>query len=161
MKLERRAAELELRRATGDNHLTAEEIRWAPTVCAQHAMLTAMTHDASHAQRVSASRRIHACAADVFRLVADPAGHVRIDGWDAGGSPRRPPAHRGRPDLDMHMDRTPLNDVPGLVKYEVRNVVTRLEPDALIEWTLGPVGADRLATSTAGISRPSPPTRPS
>jgi hypothetical protein len=40
------------------------------------------------------------------------------------------------------MDRTPLNDIPGLVKYEVRNVVTRIEPDALIEWTLGPVGSD-------------------
>ena len=37
----------------------------------------------------------------------------------------------------MHMDRTPLNDIPGLVKYSVRNTVTQIDPDRLVEWTIG------------------------
>jgi len=106
-------------------------------------MLTAMTSDASQAQRVSACRRIRASAADVFRIVADPAGHVRIDGSGMlEAAPDAGPLTEVGQTFDMQMDRTPLNDIPGLVKYEVRNVVTRLEPDALIEWTLGPVGAE-------------------
>ena len=102
-----------------------------------------MTNDATHAQRVSASRRINASAAAVFRIVADPAGHVRIDrsAMLEAAPDARPLTEVGQT-FDMHMDRTPLNDIPGLVKYSVRNVVTRVEPDTLIEWTLGPVGAD-------------------
>jgi hypothetical protein len=106
-------------------------------------MLRAMTSDGTPAQRVSATRTIQASAADLFRIVADPAGHVRIDGSamleatsDAG------PLTEVGQTFDMHMDRTPLNDIPGLVKYSVRNTVTRIEPDALVEWTLGPVGAE-------------------
>ena len=110
---------------------------------ARRAMLAAMSDDVSHDQRVSASRRIHASAADVFCLVADPAGHVRIDGSGMlEAAPDARPLTAVGQTFDMQMDRTPLNDIPGLVKYEVRNVVTRLEPDALIEWTLGPVGSE-------------------
>ena len=106
-------------------------------------MLAAMSDDVSHDQRVSASRRIRASAADVFCLVADPAGHVRIDGSGMlEAAPDARPLTAVGQTFDMQMDRTPLNDIPGLVKYEVRNVVTRLEPDALIEWTLGPVGSE-------------------
>ncbi len=39
--------------------------------------------------------------------------------------------------FDIHMDRTPLNDIPGLVKYSVRNTVTQIEPGHLLEWTIG------------------------
>jgi hypothetical protein len=101
-----------------------------------------MSDDASHEQRVSASRTIRASAAEVFRIVADPAGHVRIDGSGMlETAPDARPLTEVGQTFDMHMDRTPLNDIPGLVKYSVRNVVTRIEPDALVEWTLGPIGS--------------------
>ena len=99
-----------------------------------------MSQDASHAQRVSASRRIHAPAADVFRLVADPAGHVRIDGSGMlEAAPDARPLTEVGQTFDMKMDRTPLNDIPGLVKYKVRNTVTQIVPDHLVEWTIGGV----------------------
>lgn len=102
-----------------------------------------MSDAANAEQRVSASRTIRASAADVFRIVADPAGHVRIDGSGMlEAAPDARPLTEVGQTFDMRMDRTPLNDIPGLVKYEVRNVVTRLEPDALVEWTLGPVGSE-------------------
>jgi hypothetical protein len=37
----------------------------------------------------------------------------------------------------MDMDRTPLSDIPGLVKYKVRNTVTQFVPGRLFEWTVG------------------------
>src|SRR5919112_6832940 len=99
-----------------------------------------MSDDAND-QRVSASRTIRASAADVFQIVADPAGHVRIDGSGMlEAAPDARPLTEVGQTFDMKMDRTPLNDIPGLVKYEVRNTVTRIEPDALVEWTLGPIG---------------------
>lgn len=102
-----------------------------------------MTSDSSSAQRVSATRRVQASAADVFRVVSDPAGHVRIDGSAMlEATPDAGPLTEVGQTFDMHMDRTPLGDIPGLVKYSVRNTVTRLEPDALVEWTLGPVDAE-------------------
>lgn len=106
-------------------------------------MLAAMTDDATNAERVSASRTIRASAADVYRIVADPAGHVRIDGSGMlETAPDATPLTAVGQTFDMHMDRTPLNDIPGLVKYSVRNVVTRIEPNALVEWTLGPAGSE-------------------
>ncbi len=39
--------------------------------------------------------------------------------------------------FDMDMDRTPLSDIPGLVKYKVRNTVTQFVPDRLFEWAVG------------------------
>jgi uncharacterized protein YndB with AHSA1/START domain len=90
------------------------------------------------AERVSATRRIAAPAAVIYAVVSDPAGHVRIDGsgmLDAAPDARAVAAVGDT--FDMEMDRTPLNDIPGLVKYKVRNTVTRLEPGRLVEWTIG------------------------
>jgi uncharacterized protein YndB with AHSA1/START domain len=89
-------------------------------------------------ERVSVSRRIAAPAAAIWELVADPAGHVRIDGsgmLEAAADAR--PITAVGDTFDIHMDRTPLNDIPGLVKYSVRNTVTRFEPGRLVEWTIG------------------------
>ena len=36
----------------------------------------------------------------------------------------------------MDMDREPLGDLP-MGKYKVRNTVTKLTPDALLEWNIG------------------------
>jgi uncharacterized protein YndB with AHSA1/START domain len=91
-------------------------------------------------QRVSATRRIAAPASQLYRIVSDPRGHVRIDG--SGMLDAAPGAERitavGQT-FEMEMDRTPLNDIPGLVKYKVCNTVTKVEPDRLVEWTIGPV----------------------
>ena len=37
----------------------------------------------------------------------------------------------------MDMDRTPLGDIPNLKEYKVRNTVTQIIPDRLVEWTIG------------------------
>jgi uncharacterized protein YndB with AHSA1/START domain len=90
------------------------------------------------AERVSATRRISAPAAAIFAIVSDPAGHVQIDGsgmLEAAADAR--PLTAVGDTFDIHMDRTPLNDIPGLVKYSVRNTVTQIEPDRLVEWTIG------------------------
>jgi hypothetical protein len=92
------------------------------------------------AERVSATRRIGAPAAAIYRIVSDPAGHVRIDGSGMlDAAPDAQPLTAVGETFDMNMDRTPLNDIPGLVKYTVRNTVTQIEPDRLVEWTIGGV----------------------
>jgi hypothetical protein len=92
------------------------------------------------AERVSATRRIGAPAAAIYRIVSHPAGHVRIDGSGMlDAAPDARPLTAVGETFDMNMDRTPLNDIPGLVKYTVRNTVTQIEPDRLVEWTIGGV----------------------
>jgi hypothetical protein len=44
----------------------------------------------------------------------------------------------------MDMDRTPLGDIPGLTDYKVRNTVTKLEPNRLVEWTIGDIDTPPL-----------------
>ncbi len=92
------------------------------------------------AERVSVTRRIAAPAAAIYAIVSDPAGHVRIDGsgmLDAAADAK--PLTAVGETFDIHMDRTPLNDIPGLVKYSVRNTVTKIEPGHLVEWTIGAI----------------------
>ncbi|MFN0091396.1 MAG: polyketide cyclase [Acidimicrobiales bacterium] len=88
--------------------------------------------------RISTSRRIGAAPAVIFAMLADPSQHVAIDGSGMlkGAIDAHPLGSVGDT-FDMDMDRTPLNDIPGLVEYQVRNVVTQIEPDRLIEWTTG------------------------
>jgi uncharacterized protein YndB with AHSA1/START domain len=96
-------------------------------------------------ERVSATRRIAAPAHRIFVVVADPAGHVRIDGSGMlEAAPDARPITAVGDTFDMHMDRTPLNDIPGVVKYTVRNTVTRVIPDRLVEWTIGAPGQPPL-----------------
>ena len=91
-------------------------------------------------QRVSASRRIKASAHTLFEIVSSPEGHVRIDGSGMlEAAPDARPLTAVGDVFDMEMDRTPLNDIPGLVKYKVRNTVTQIVPDELVEWTIGGV----------------------
>jgi hypothetical protein len=115
-------------------------------------------------QRVSVSRRIEAPADVLWRIVSDPAGHVRIDGSGMlEAAPDATPLTAVGQTFDIDMDRTPLNDIPGLVKYKVRNTVTRLEPGHLIEWTIGapdqpPIGhvygwvLDRIDDATTDVT---------
>ena len=93
------------------------------------------------ADRHSTSRRVAATPATIFALLADPATHAVIDGSGMveAAIDARPVTAVGDT-FDMDMDRTPIGDIPGLVKYKVRNHVTRFEPDRLIEWTTGGIG---------------------
>jgi hypothetical protein len=102
---------------------------------------SAVRNDASMTdQRVSASRRIQASAHALFEIVASPEGHVRIDGSGMlEAAPGAQPLTAVGDVFDVEMDRTPLNDIPGLVKYKVRNTVTQIEQDQLVEWTIGGV----------------------
>ncbi len=88
--------------------------------------------------RVSATRRIAATASKLFEIVSSPSGQVAIDGsgmLDAAPDDR--PLTKVGETFDMDMDREPLGDIPNLKKYQVRNTVTKIIPDHLIEWTIG------------------------
>jgi uncharacterized protein YndB with AHSA1/START domain len=90
-------------------------------------------------ERVTLTRTIAAPASKIFTLVTDPAKHVEIDGSGMLEAPID--AHRIAAvgdTFDMAMDREPLGDLP-MGKYKVRNTVTRFEPGALVEWTVGGV----------------------
>lgn len=88
--------------------------------------------------RVSATRRIAAPASQLFQIVARPSGQVAVDGsgmLDAAPDDRLLTSVGET--FDMDMDREPLGDIPDLTKYQVRNTVTRITPDRLVEWTVG------------------------
>ncbi len=88
--------------------------------------------------RHGVTRRIAASASTIFKIVADPAGQVAIDGSGMlEAAPDARPITEVGQTFDMAMDRTPLNDIPGLVKYSVRNIVTQFVPGHLVEWTVG------------------------
>jgi len=90
-------------------------------------------------ERVSATRQIAVPAHQVFLAVTDPACHVRIDGsgmlQNVGGARRLTAAGDT---FDIEMDRQPLGDVAGIEwiprHYTIRNIVTRIVPDRLLEW---------------------------
>jgi hypothetical protein len=72
--------------------------------------------------RITTSRRIAAPASAIFAVVSDPAGHVRIDGSGmlvASDGPGRLTSVGDAFEMDM---------------------VTRWEPDTLIEWSVAGVG---------------------
>ena len=88
--------------------------------------------------RVSATRRVAAPAGELFRIVSDPTGQVAIDGSGMlVAAPDAVPLTTIGQTFDMDMDREPLGDIPDLGKYQVRNTVTDVIPDRLIEWTVG------------------------
>jgi hypothetical protein len=88
-------------------------------------------------ERVSATRRIAASAADIFAIVSDPNGQVAIDGSHMlVAAPDAKPLRAVGDCFAMDMDRDALGDMP-LGKYTVLNIVTRIEPDALLEWNVG------------------------
>jgi hypothetical protein len=90
--------------------------------------------------RISATRRITAPAGALFAIVANPQGHVDLDGSGMlRTAPDARPLTAVGETFDMHMDREPLGDIPGMGEYDVRNTVTQIIPDRLLEWTIGSV----------------------
>ena len=88
------------------------------------------------AERIAVTRAIAAPAADIFHVIADPNGHVLIDG--SGMLVAAPGARRLTQvgdSFEMNMDREPLGDVP-LGQYQVVNSVTRFIQDEQLEWSV-------------------------
>jgi hypothetical protein len=89
----------------------------------------------SDVERMEVERLIEADAADIFRVLCDPQGHVAIDSagmlQDATGSPATAVGDR----FVVHMDREALNDYP-LGKYDVTVIITTFEQDREIAWTI-------------------------
>jgi uncharacterized protein YndB with AHSA1/START domain len=91
-------------------------------------------------ERLATTRRIAAPAGHIFRLVTDPAVHVRIDGSGMLVAAGTDEVLRAVGDaFEMEMDREPIGDIP-LGRYRVRNTVTRIEPDRLLEWSVAANG---------------------
>ncbi|SRR5579871_35491 len=86
-------------------------------------------------ERIEVQRPIAADPAAVFRVLADPQGHVAIDSsgmlMAASGSPVSGVGDR----FVVHMDREALNDYP-LGLYDVTVVIVTFEPDREIAWTV-------------------------
>jgi hypothetical protein len=87
------------------------------------------------AERMQVERLIPADAGAIFRVLADPHGHVEIDSsgmlMDATGEPVRSVGDS----FVVHMDRESLNDFP-MGKYDVTVRITTFEPDREIAWTI-------------------------
>jgi hypothetical protein len=90
-------------------------------------------------ERVSATKRIAVTAHQIFLAVTDPAYHIKIDGSGMlrnAGAARRLKAAGDT--FDIEMDRLPLGDLAGIASlpryYTIRNTVTRIVPDRLLEW---------------------------
>lgn len=91
-------------------------------------------------ERLSAERTIPASAAEIFRVITDPRGHVAIDGTGMlMSAPDPKPVEKVGDSFVINMDREALGDFP-MGKYEVRNTITKYEPDALLEWAISGVG---------------------
>ena len=86
-------------------------------------------------ERFEVQRTIAADPAAIFAVLTDPEGHVRID---SSGMLMASTGERVQAEGDtfvVHMDREALNDYP-LGKYDVTVIITQLEPDTLVEWTI-------------------------
>ncbi|HVV76513.1 MAG TPA: SRPBCC family protein [Mycobacteriales bacterium] len=89
----------------------------------------------SDTERFEVERSIGASAAEIFAVLTDPNGHVAIDStgmlqWAEGER-----VSAVGDEFVVHMDRESFNDYP-MGKYDVTVIITKYEPDALIEWTI-------------------------
>ena len=86
-------------------------------------------------ERIEVERTVAAEPAAIFRVLADPQGHVLIDSsgmlMDATGDPVTAAGDR----FVVHMDREALNDYP-LGLYDVTVVIKTFVPDQEIAWTI-------------------------
>ncbi len=86
-------------------------------------------------ERFEVSRQIAASPSTVFAVLSDPRGHVTIDSSGMLQSAEGNRVTAAGDEFVVHMDRESLNDYP-MGKYDVTVIITRFEPDALIEWTI-------------------------
>ena len=94
--------------------------------------------------RMSVELSIDASAARIFALITDPRAHVDIDGSGMLiATPGAAPVRAVGDTFEMSMDREPLGDLP-MGRYQVLNAVTAIEPDRLLEWSVGSVDRSPL-----------------
>ncbi len=86
-------------------------------------------------ERFELQRPIPAPAADIFKIISDPAGHVAIDSTGMLQSHSGAPATKVGDEFTIHMDRESLNDYP-LGRYDVTVRITTFEQDEEIAWTI-------------------------
>ncbi len=86
--------------------------------------------------RIEVDRLLDAPAADVFRVLCDPQGHVAIDSSGMLQSADGNPVTAVGDSFVVHMDRASLNDFPQLGRYDVTVEITEFESDTLIAWTV-------------------------
>jgi len=92
--------------------------------------------------RIEVQRTIRAKAADIFRVLSDPNGHVTIDSSGMLMSAEGGPVTGVGDTFTIHMDREALNDYP-LGLYDVVVTITEFIRDREIAWSI------------AGLVRPS------
>ena len=97
--------------------------------------MTSERDDVVTSERIEVPRLIPAAAADIFRLLCDPRGHVAIDSSGMLQSASGEPVSAVGDTFVVHMDREALNDYD-LGLYDVTVVITAFEQDREIAWTI-------------------------
>ena len=93
----------------------------------------------SMSERFEVQRTIPADAADIFRVVSDPRGHVAIDASGMLLSSTGEPARAVGDSFVMHMDREALGDLP-MGKYDATITITAYEQDRFLTWEMSGEG---------------------
>jgi hypothetical protein len=86
-------------------------------------------------ERIEVPRLIPAKAADIFRVLTDPQGHVSIDSSGMLQAASGEPVSAVGDSFVVHMDRESLNDYD-LGLYDVTVTITAYEQDREIAWTI-------------------------
>jgi hypothetical protein len=89
----------------------------------------------SDEERIEVPRTIHADPAAIFKVLADPRGHVAIDSSGMLQSAEGEPVKAVGDQFVVHMDREALNDFP-LGLYDVTVEITTFEQDREIAWKI-------------------------
>jgi hypothetical protein len=87
-------------------------------------------------ERIEVQRTINAEPSAIFRVLADPNGHVQIDSSGMLMSASGESVAKVGDTFVVHMDRESLNDLP-LGKYDVTINIVTFERDREIAWTVG------------------------
>jgi len=87
------------------------------------------------AERIEVQRTIRADPSAIFKVLADPRGHVAIDSSGMLMSATGEPVAAVGDTFVVHMDREALNDYP-MGEYDVTVTITKLVPDREIAWTV-------------------------
>lgn len=91
--------------------------------------------DDAPTERIEVQRAIPAEAGEIFAVLTDPEGHVRIDSSGMLMAATGEPVKEVGDSFVVHMDRDALNDYP-LGLYDVTVKIVTLEPDREIAWTI-------------------------
>jgi len=86
-------------------------------------------------ERIEVQRTIPTDPATIFRILADPQGHVAIDSSGMLMAASGEPVAAVGDSFQVHMDRDALNDYP-LDLYDVTISITAFEQDREIAWTI-------------------------